>query len=112
MSDLSQIPIIEHAGSYSLSFIVPADAPYLNGHFPEDPLVPAAQILVWLQAAVARVDPRMRDAGRIEKAKFLAPLRPEKRVTLEWEAAGEGWRVQARAEETPAVRAEFYPDAS
>lgn len=109
MSTPENRPVIEEAGRYSLTFSVPVDAPYLNGHFPDDPLVPAAQILAWLHAAVARVDPRFVTSGQVERAKFLAPLRPEMAVILEWEADGDGWRVQARTGEVIAVRAEFHP---
>lgn len=110
MIDIAALPIFEEGDHYLLSFEVPADAPCLNGHFPEDPLVPAAQLLAWLQIAVARVDPRLETSGRFDRAKFLAPVRAESLLTLEWQTAGEGWSVLARVGATVALRANLSPD--
>lgn len=110
MMDISSLPIVETGTHYSLVFEVPASAPYLDGHFPGDPLVPAAQLLAWLQVAVSRVDPRLENAGRFDRAKFLAPVRAKACLTLEWERAGEGWSVTARVGDTVALRANLHPD--
>lgn len=108
MSDPNRAPVTESGGRHALTFTVPADAAYLNGHFPDDPLVPGAQILAWLHGFVARVDPRFASSGQVDRVKFLAPLRPNMTIVLEVEPAGDGWNACARTGDNVAVRAEFH----
>ncbi len=112
MTELAQIPIAQWEDQFQLSFTLPENAAYFDGHFPGDPLVPAAQLLAWLQEMLARIDPHFVQNGRIERAKFLAPVRPGALLTLECSPTAEGWSVLARTGETIALRAVFYPDAS
>lgn len=56
-------------------FIVPADAPCLQGHFPEMPVVPGAWLLGKVHAALLTRYPDCRVEG-VKKVKFLAPLLP------------------------------------
>lgn len=109
MVDVAAIPLGRHEGRYSLSFIVPADAPFFDGHFPGDPLVPAAQLLAWIQVAVARVDPAVDKRGQFERAKFLAPVRPGARLHIEWMKAEAGWSIIAQVDAVPVLRAQLVP---
>jgi 3-hydroxyacyl-[acyl-carrier-protein] dehydratase len=60
-------------------------APIFDGHFPGDPIVPGAKLLDLVIAALRNGDDRWRDrAIEITAAKFLAPVRPDQRVTLSW----------------------------
>lgn len=62
-------------------FTIDADHPALSGHFPGDPLVPGSLIL----DLVIAVQPRLRGQPvHIEAVKFLAPLRPDQRVLVEY----------------------------
>jgi 3-hydroxyacyl-[acyl-carrier-protein] dehydratase len=62
-------------------FAIDADHPALAGHFPGDPLVPGSLILDLVIAG----EPTLRGQPlRIESVKFLAPLRPEQRVAVEY----------------------------
>ena len=61
-------------------FVVPADHPSLDGHFPGQPVVPA---VVLLDAVLAAIRTRGNFVLRsIPVAKFLQPVLPEERVSL------------------------------
>lgn len=67
--------------STTREFAIDADHPALEGHFPGDPLVPGSLILDLVIAG----EPLLRGRPlRIESVKFLAPLRPKQRVSVEY----------------------------
>lgn len=57
-------------------FIVAADAPCVQGHFPGMPVVPGAWLLGKVHAALLARYPDCRVEG-VKKVKFLAPLLPD-----------------------------------
>lgn len=65
----------------TLDFCVPAEAACLDGHFPGNPLVPGVVILDTL-VRLAEQTPGLRVTG-IRQCKFLQPLYPDMRCTLE-----------------------------
>ncbi len=74
--------IIEHTIAFG------ADHPALDGHFPDDPMVPGAVLL----DEAARLA-RDRGAGRVtgvRTAKFKTPLRPGTDCTLRLESRDDG----------------------
>ena len=63
------------------SFIIKAEDPCLDGHFPGDPIVPAVVIL---DAVIAfATQSRDREFVTIERCKFLRPLRPGQTCSIE-----------------------------
>ena len=57
-------------------FIVAADAPCVQGHFPGMPVVPGAWLLGKVHAVLLARYPECRVEG-VRKVKFLAPLLPD-----------------------------------
>lgn len=60
---------------------VPLEHPVYAGHFPDNPIVPAALLLLWLQQRVESAAPGLR-VSAVPSAKFLAPVRPGDRLAL------------------------------
>lgn len=93
---------------YRLEFEADPADPSFAGHFPQEPLLPAAAILCAMHAALSTsgvVSPTM---GEVMRAKFVAPIRPGDQVTLSWKPSSTGWRISASVGETIAATAEFY----
>ena len=59
---------------FSLDGGFPADSPFLDGHFPGNPIVPGAVILGYLAARLATVDLAI---AKVARMKFTRPLRPD-----------------------------------
>lgn len=67
----------------SAVLMIPADAPFLAGHFPGAPLVPGVVILQYVVEETARQLGQQVSPRQIKTAKFLAPLRPGEPLTME-----------------------------
>lgn len=66
-----------------------ADHPSTSGHFPGNPIVPAAVLLDEILAALERVHARPVSEMVVKWAKFLRPVRPGDVLALEFtEVAG------------------------
>lgn len=67
--------------SYEERHSVPGSAPYLKGHFPGNPVVPAVIILEMVREAIGRWkgDPAVTGVPYV---KFKAPLRPDVSFTI------------------------------
>ncbi len=79
---------------------IPADLPYLNGHFPQSPIFPAVGIVdastVLLQKVLQQSDLRVK---AIVSAKFLSPIIPDQVVRIEWHKVSETeWQVEWKEE--------------
>ncbi len=66
---------------------VPAADPCFDGHFPGNPIVPAAYLLALAESRLAASGWRMTGARRI---KFLSPLRPDQAFRIEADAGRSG----------------------
>ncbi|SDU23311.1 hotdog family protein [Halopseudomonas salegens] len=62
-------------------FIVEADAPCVQGHFPGMPVVPGAWVLGKVHAALLARYPDCR-VEALKKVKFLAPLLPDQTARI------------------------------
>jgi len=69
--------------------MIPADAPFLAGHFPGAPLVPGVVILQYVVEETARQLGQQVSPRQIKTAKFLAPLRPGEPLTIELDVSAE-----------------------
>jgi 3-hydroxyacyl-[acyl-carrier-protein] dehydratase len=68
----------------------PPDHPAAQGHFPGNPLIPGA---VLLAGALHEIEAGLGislSSCRIRSAKFVAPVRPGDRVTIEYSRPGGG----------------------
>ena len=68
----------------------PADHPAAQGHFPGNPLIPGAVLLAGVLREIEAGSGVGLSAFRIRSAKFLAPVRPGDRVTIEYSRAHGG----------------------
>ena len=67
--------------SYQERHCVPSSQPYLSGHFPDDPVVPAVIILEMVRETISRWKGEV-DMTGVPSAKFKAPLRPDVAFTI------------------------------
>lgn len=62
---------------------VPNDLPYLNGHFPNQPVVPAVAIIDAALELLKSAGAAGSKLKRVKNAKFTAPLLPGQTVEIE-----------------------------
>ena len=84
---------------HSIALNIAPDHPAFAGHFPGQPLLPGALLLAEVLEAVL-ADPALAalvgPAPRIGTVKFLAPVRPGARLTLELHGGARGLRFEVR----------------
>jgi 3-hydroxymyristoyl/3-hydroxydecanoyl-(acyl carrier protein) dehydratase len=93
-------------------WLIPAELPYLNGHFPDRPIFPAVGIV---DASVFVVQSQIKGA-RLESiisAKFLAPMQPGAQVKIEAQPSANGewqieWKNSASAERLATLRLRLH----
>ena len=94
----------------SLALTIAPDHPAFAGHFPGQPLLPGVALLAEVLEAVL-ADPalaaRVGPALRIGAAKFLAPVRPGARLTIELSGSAHGLRFEVREGERLAASGRF-----
>lgn len=65
------------------TWIVPQDLPYLQGHFPGQPIVPAVAILDATNELLNRALRQNLELTQLKNAKFTKPLEPTQAVSIE-----------------------------
>jgi 3-hydroxymyristoyl/3-hydroxydecanoyl-(acyl carrier protein) dehydratase len=83
---------------------VPGDLPYLQGHFPDSPILPAIAIIdastVLLQRATQRAQVQLE---AVTSAKFMSPIVPGQKLRIEVSSSEPTeWRVEWLDEDTHA----------
>ena len=73
MAGAAMTPIAQDDGGWEVQ--VESDWPGFAGHFPQHPIVPAAEVVEW---ALAIAGP----TGGLTRARFIAPVRPGDCVRL------------------------------
>ena len=81
---------------FSLIDGFPADSPFLDGHFPGNPIVPGAVILGYLAARLATVDLAI---AKVTRMKFTRLLRPDVPIEITVVSKGHGCRAEFRDDE-------------
>jgi len=81
---------------------VPAALPYLNGHFPENPIFPAVGIIdastYLVQRNLNRPDLQVQS---VDSAKFLQPIIPDQTVLIELANLSENtWQIEWKEDVT------------
>ena len=93
-----------------LALTIAPDHPAFAGHFPGQPLLPGVALLAEVLEAVL-ADPALAalvgPAPRIGAAKFLAPVRPGARLTIELSGSERGLRFEVREGERSAASGQF-----
>lgn len=94
----------------SLALHIPTDHPAFAGHFPGQPLLPGVSLLAEVLEAVLD-DPALAaivgSAPRIASAKFLAPVRPGARLTVQLDVAPRGVRFEVKEGDRLAASGQF-----
>lgn len=76
---------------------VPAKHPSYAGHFPENPIVPGALLLQWLQISVEQALPGW-SVVEVPSAKFLAEVKPGDQLNISARFDEETGRLRLVAE--------------
>lgn len=66
----------------TIAFEVPEDFPYLEGHFPGNPLVPAVTQIGWATTAVEAFCGQRIEKYRLSRFKFMRAVRPLDRISI------------------------------
>src|SRR5438477_12779108 len=82
-------PAVDHSATIRGSAAFPPDHPAFDGHFPGNPILPA---FLHVQIALDLLHEAGRPArlSRVESAKFVRPLRPAERISIELTLAAPG----------------------
>ncbi|MBA2405350.1 MAG: beta-hydroxyacyl-ACP dehydratase [Bdellovibrionales bacterium] len=81
------------------SWKVPKDLPYFEGHFPDNPILPAVAILDMIQQYLIHQDPSLKGSFlTIKSAKFTEIVRPEDTLTINvnFDSASKFWTVNVQ----------------
>lgn len=70
------------ADAARLVLSVPADSPWLQGHFPERAVLPGVVQLRWAIQAAGRLWPELGTVAGVANLKFQNPVLPPARLTL------------------------------
>ena len=95
---------------HTVSVVIPADHPAFAGHFPGDALLPGVALLSEVLEAVLDVPALATLVGpapRVGAVKFLAPVRPGARLTVQLDAGPRGLRFEVREGERVAASGQF-----
>jgi 3-hydroxyacyl-[acyl-carrier-protein] dehydratase len=76
--------IAKETGDFvSAKWIVPHDLPYLQGHFPDQPIVPGVAILDATTELLRKAYGKDNQVSLVKNSKFLKPLTPGSIITIE-----------------------------
>lgn len=88
-----QFKPVEIHGTYSAEYTCPPNLPYLEGHFPNAPIMPAVAIIDASQEFLRTIATSY-NLKKIESAKFSSAIHPKMSIQLEaQEISPNYWRV-------------------
>jgi len=74
----------------SVERLIPLDHPAAQGHFPGNPIIPAAVLLSEVIDAIESALGPARSPLRVKSVKFPAPARPGSRVVIDYQRSEAG----------------------
>ena len=80
----SNLKIDDSSNKYSAMWIVSADLPYFEGHFPNNPILPAVALLDLSEELLKTILKKQVQFKSIGSAKFLETIEPNDILTLEF----------------------------
>lgn len=95
---------------HTVPLSIAADHPAFAGHFPDQPLLPGVALLAEVLEAVLDeplLAARVGAAPRLGVAKFLAPVRPGARLTVQLDGGPRGVRFEVRDGERVVASGQF-----
>lgn len=84
-------------------FCLPADFPGFAGHFPGYPVLPAVLQVLAAQVLVEELRGRPLRLAKLERAKFLRPVRPGEPLRVECHPRRGSWEARLAVEGEPAA---------
>jgi 3-hydroxyacyl-[acyl-carrier-protein] dehydratase len=84
-------------------FCLPADFPGFAGHFPGYPVLPAVLQVLAAQVLVEELRGRPLRLAKLERAKFLRPVRPGEPLRVECRPRRGSWEARLAVEGEPAA---------
>lgn len=90
-----------------MRFLIPSDAPCLDGHFPGRPLVPGVVLLERVLAAIEAGHGPL-GALHLPQVKFLRPLLPGQEAEVVLSGAPPRWRFEVQGGEGVLARGEVH----
>jgi 3-hydroxyacyl-[acyl-carrier-protein] dehydratase len=77
-----------------ISFSVPESYAFFEGHFPENPLVPAVVQIGWIISGIAKLTGTDPGNYHLSRFKFLTPIRPNELVRIQVTGDGSSFRCE------------------
>lgn len=84
-------------------FCLPADFPGFAGHFPGFPVLPAVLQVLAAQVLVEELRGRPLRLAKLERAKFLRPVRPGERLQVACRLRKGNWEARLEVQGEPAA---------
>lgn len=75
--------LVKEENTVTLEFVIPATSDFFDGHFPEYKLLPAVAQFEIVTRFSRKYLGTQRYVPNIRRIKFVAPIRPDTKVTLE-----------------------------
>lgn len=84
-------------------FCLPAEFPGFAGHFPGYPVLPAVLQVLAAQVLVEELQGRPLRLAKLERAKFLRPVRPGEPLQVACRLRKENWEARLEVQGEPAA---------
>lgn len=82
----------------TIDFVIPETFPYLEGHFPNNPLVPAVTQVGWAILAVEILCGHELEKYQLSRFKFIRPIRPLDTVSISLVSKNDKYTFRATAD--------------
>ncbi len=87
-------------GTVSIKFVIPENYPYLEGHFPGNPLVPAVTQIAWVTKAVEILLGKALERYRLSRFKFIRAIKPSDSISVSIVSKNNKYSIRVMVGET------------